>query len=146
MKPLFILLALALTACTFHQTVVNENATNLPIDKIVVGQTKWLDVLETLGPPTMLSAQENATSNISKYHMRYATSQTKKIEFLLGYYVVLPFSWADTQATDAIYIEFDNDGVVSYIAREWSEALWRPFSSPENRETTFKVLGGGSAQ
>ncbi len=146
MKTLFLLLALALTSCTFHRTVVNKNGTSLPIDKIVVGETKWLDVLEILGPPTTLSAQENATSNVSKNHMRYAKSESKKIEFLLGYYLILPFSWADEQVTDALYIEFDNDGVVSYIAREKSEALWRPFSSPSDRETTFKVLGGGSTQ
>jgi len=144
MKPLlFLFMAAAMTSCTFHKTVVNGNARYLSTEKIVVGQTRWMEVLELLGPPTMLSAQENATSNISKYHMRYATSQSKKIEFFLGYYLILPFSWADEQATDAIYIEFDEDGVVSYMAREHSEALWRPFSSPDNRERTFTVLGGG---
>ncbi len=130
----FILLVIAtlpITGCSFSKIVINEKHQHIDTDRIIVGKTTYMQILEEQGPPAPLTIKQDGSSLISKHHLRYATVDSRTTGFLWGAWLILPFNWNSTLNKEDTLIEFDENGVVTHVAQISRNNYWRPFQGPD---------------
>jgi len=138
MKKLLLLLLLAaliqLTACSFHKSITNDWVRDLDPSSIEVGKTTQFEVLDILGPPAPTSTTDRATKNVSARHFKYSCWETRTCGIVVGYILVLPFSWNDQREVEELVVEFDDNGIVSDLYRVKDDCIWQPLQGEGSRE------------
>lgn len=131
---LLALLVLALApGCAFRRDLTNPQFRALDTSAVKVGQSTWVDVLATLGPPTPANAEAIGQEAASLRLFRYPCTEVRTTSFTFPLYLILPFSWTDDALVADTVIEFDAQGVVSAIHQSGQVGIWRPFSGEEDR-------------
>ena len=131
---LLILLTATLGACTFHRKSYNNNIRSLDVSFIEIGKTNRMDVLENLGPPSVPTDREMVRPGPSLRFFRYYSTEVKEVKFIIGYVLVMPFTWSDREPVYDLMIEFDEKGVVSDVHVAHRDTIWRPLSGESARE------------
>jgi len=150
MRPTKILLSLlgclaliVLPACQFHKSITNDWIRHLDPSAIEVGKTTQIEVLENFGCPTPVFTTEKALKNVSDRHFVYSCFESREVELLLAYYLILPFKWEDERSVEDLVVEFDERGVVSDFYRVRENCIWRPLQGEGSREPIdLEHLGG----
>ena len=118
-------LAMVASGCTFSRAVINAKTRDLDLSFIELGKTDWQEVLERLGPPDV------PIRNIRTF--MYTSAVRRETAFDLGYFLIAPFSWQDTQAVEETLIEIDEFGRVEHVVRSRRGTIRPPLESQESR-------------
>ncbi len=139
MKRLLIvgLLSLVLPGCTFHRMQSNAAFRDIDPTSITVGESTWRDVLNELGPPSGATTERINAGLNSMSTFRYSCADQKTFSWLFAVLLVLPFKWSDNQTGYELVVELDPEGIVSDLYAVTDDSVWRPFSSPGERQVTF---------
>ena len=135
-------LTLLLTGCTFHRVKSNRAFRDVDPGGVVVGQSTWRDVLQTLGPPSGSTTERIREGFTGVTTFRYACADERHTRFLLAAILFLPFQWSDQQTGYELVVEFDGDGVVSDMYAVEEDSVWRPLSEPKGPEDRRVTLYG----
>ncbi len=122
-----------LVGCTFERQLVNDQFRDLDVSFIKVGKTTVYDVLDRIGPPSPVNDITDNASLVSSRHLRYVCFETRTTRFLFALGLVLPFQWTDSQQIEEIFIELDQQGIVSGVSRTTRETVRPPFQSSSGR-------------
>ena len=135
--PLALLAAVMALAsgCSFNRTIINANVMEADTSFVEVGKTTWREVLDRLGPPSVRAEDDTFRYTLSKRYLRYVCHEIKTAEFVLTYYLSLPFSWSDSWPLYELFIEFDERGVVASAWESHGDTAWRPLGSREEVKT-----------
>lgn len=141
--PLWLGAVLLLAGCSFNRTLINPGTADLNTSFIKVGQTTSSDILNTLGCPSPIVNKGDYAQRVSERHLRYTTTEVKKVHFVFGYGLMFPFKWADSQIIEELLIEFNEAGTVSGVYRTSRDTIWQPLQSEEQRAPlVFQDLTG----
>lgn len=128
-----ILVALAVSACAFEKTVLNEGVQNLDASGIVAGRSDRLDVLRQLGGPPEDSVEEAGTRVVGRDYLNYAVFEERC--FRIGFdqlLLITPFRWCFADHPYELAVEFDENGLVTGVYQTRRDMIWPPFQSEEN--------------
>ena len=121
-------------ACSIQRTVVNPQFQHLDRSWIQPGTTTFQQVLERFGPPVSVADPQGLINlQYSTRALRYTSYDKKVLGFITPAWIALDFAWEDTQPIFDLVVEFSPDRTVSQILEGKSQALWKPFSSEEDR-------------
>lgn len=137
-------LALAVSACAFEKTVLNEGVQNLDASGIVAGRSDRLDVLRQLGAPPEDSVEEAGTRVVGRDYLNYAVFEERC--FRIGFEQILlitPFRWCFADYPYELAVEFDENGIVTGVYQTRRDMIWPPFQSEANlpRPVTTELTG-----
>lgn len=137
-------LALAVSACAFEKTVLNEGVQNLDASGIVAGRSDRLDVLRQLGAPPEDSVEEAGTRVVGRDYLNYAVFEERC--FRIGFEQILlitPFRWCFADYPYELAVEFDENGIVTGVYQTRRDMIWPPFQSEANlpRPVTTQLTG-----
>jgi hypothetical protein len=135
-----------MSACTFHKETVNETFRNLDTSSIRVGESNWLEVLETLGPPTPPNSEAVGVEGATLRFFRYPSTDKTSVGFIFPLGLILPFSWVDETLVYDTVIEFDRAGIVTAVHQGGSQAIWRPFSDESDRPAPWVETTDGASR
>ena len=119
--------------CLFNRTVVNAQVRDLDTSFIRPGQTKAQEIITRLGPPPPLPELTDDTKLYTDDFLRYTCYETRRTAFIIGYVVIFPFWWSDTQAIDETLITFDDKGVVREVIKTQRKTVRPPFMTESSR-------------
>jgi hypothetical protein len=123
-----------LMGCSFNKQLVNDQFRDLDVSFIKVGKTNFYDVIDRLGPPSPVTDPNDNINLVSDRHLRYVCTEMRTTKFLFGVGLILPFEWSDSQTIDEIFIELDQNHVVSAVYRTTRDTIRPPFESESGRE------------
>lgn len=127
-----------LSGCVFQRTVTNDRSQNADLSFIRIGKTTWEEIVEHLGPPDV------PLKNLRLFQYRHTERRTSG--FNIRYFLFLPWSWYDEQVEERVTIEFDTNGVVSYVGRSRHGTIRPPLEGEESRpKLETEIIGGGGA-
>lgn len=121
------------SGCTFHKSVINDEVRHMDTSFIRPNKTTAHDIVMRLGPPPPLPDNLQREKVFTEDFLRYSCIETKTTRFEIGYILILPFAWSDTQAIDEILVEFNPDRTVRNVVRTQRETRWAPLESEESR-------------
>lgn len=142
------------SGCVYAKHVTNERVRSLETSRIVVGETTVLDVLNAWGPPAPVDPMELLNPlaptlfELRPGLFRYVSRETRCNSFLATGPIPsapfpiaprLPFLWCDDQPTYVLVLEFDEAGVVKRVSKGTTEAVWRPWSSGDDRRVEVQT-------
>lgn len=136
------LLAVGLTACSFHKLRINEGVDFLEPEKLVVGQSTRLQVIQSLGLPPPDFPEELGTRGVSRDYLRYGVFEQRC--FTIGFQQVLlitPFRWCAAERVHEIGVEFDQNGILTGITETTRKVPWVPFQSAGPEPLSVRELG-----
>lgn len=134
---LLIWLSVHLSGCTFNRTVVNGHVQRLDTSFIHVGSTTFDDVMAHLGPPSTLVGEGKRVEALQSQRLRYVCHEKKSVSLDLGggYMISLGWTWGwdDEQPIYECAIDFDENGVVTRVAKTRRGTLWKPLAAERFR-------------
>lgn len=128
------------TGCSFKRIVGNQDVRTMDLSFVKIGETKWMDVMKTLGPPVPLGTQDDSRRNISDRHLRYGCFEGRFFKFALPLDLVLPFTWGENINVVEILFELDEDGYVTQVTRTKRDMIWMPFERERRREAEETLI------
>lgn len=123
-----------LSGCAFHKSVTNDAVRRMDTSFIRLNETTSHDVVTRFGPPPPLPDNLQREKVFTEDFLRYSCIETKTARFEIGYILILPFAWTDTQAVDEILIELNPDRTVRNVVRTRRETRWAPLESEDSRK------------
>ena len=132
-----VLLAVGLGACSWHRLESNAAFRTLEPDTLVIGESTWRDVLDTLGPPSGSNTDTISSGLSSMATFRWSCANERRFQMILAAILYLPFTWGDEQAGYELVAEFDRRGVLSDLYAVTTDSVWRPFSEAAPRDVQF---------
>ena len=117
----------------------------MDLSTIEIGRSTWLDVLRLLGPPGPSFEERVGREDLGFDFLKYSSTDLKRIDFDLAYWLQIPFSWSDQQQAMEIMIEFDDAGVVRAVHQTQDHTIWRPWQKEWKRppsETSSREASG----
>ena len=136
------LLVLGLTACSFHKLRINEGVDLLEPEKLVVGQSTRLEVIQSLGLPPPDFPEEAGTRGVSRDYLRYGVYERRC--FRIGFentLLISPFRWCADERVHEIGVEFDESGILRGITETTRKVPWVPFQSAGPEPLSVRELG-----
>ena len=140
--PLGLVLALLVSGCSFHKTVVNEHFRDLDVSRIQAGKTTWLDIIDVLGPPLPRNINEVGSVRPSLAYLVYDVREERCAILGPQLGLILPFTWCYEASVFELAVEFDRNHVVESVWVTERDMIWRPFqgeddlSPPRTRRVT----------
>lgn len=137
--------ALAVSACAFERTVVNEGVQNLEPSSIVAGRSDRLDVIRQLGVPPEKSTEEAGIRSVGRDYLSYAVFEERC--FRIGFEEILlvtPFRWCFADYPYQLAVEFDDQGIVTGVYQTRRNIIWPPFQSEKDQPLPVTTELSGS--
>ena len=140
-----IAVALAVSACAFERTVINEGVENLDASGIVAGQSDRVDVISSWACHPRSSIAEAGIRSVGRDYLSYTVFEERC--FRIGFdqlLVITPFRWCFADHPYQLAVEFDDNGIVSGVYQTRRDMIWPPFQSEEDRPGPVTTQSTGS--